>query len=94
MTNKTPYPKRYRCEILRDVKNDTSIKIPLIEKPIQVWTLLDEELFNKVGLIHWQTAFIEDIMHDWDWNKGQFSFYGHSGLRGDLHDLVIVYDKY
>jgi hypothetical protein len=82
-------PTKY--EILRDVENSSSIRIPLEKRPQAVWTLLNEEKFLQVGLIHWETAFIEDSMHDWDWHDGQFRFYGHSGAPGDKHDLVIVY---
>jgi hypothetical protein len=83
-------PKRFI--ILKGVENDTRIKVPMAEKPKQVWTLLDEDGFNKNGLQHHITGFIEDSMHDWSWQDGFFRFYGHSGCRGEKHDLVIIYE--
>lgn len=84
-------PKRY--EILRGVENSHTSKTPVPEQPIQVWTLLDEEEFNRIGLVHWRTAFIEDVLHDWSWGNGILRFYGHSGAPGEKHDLVLVYEK-
>ena len=85
-----PVPKRY--EILRGVVNGGPWQ-PLPEPPLQVWTLLNEHDFLVYGLRHGYSAFIEDTMHGWDWRKGQFKFYGHSGGPGELHNLVIVYEK-
>jgi hypothetical protein len=83
-------PKRY--EILRQVTNDSRIGVPLAEKPKQVWTLLNESGFLENGLQHNVNGFIEDSMHDWTWQDGTFRFYGHSGRRGEKHDLVIIYE--
>lgn len=84
-------PKEY--VILRDVENEARTKIPMVKKPVQVWTLIDESKLKEVGLKHHVSAFIEDQFHDWDWKDGEFRFYGHSGARGEKHDLVIVYEK-
>jgi hypothetical protein len=83
-----PLPKRY--EIVRDVINGS--RIQLNECPVRVWTLLNEEGFKERGLIHWDTAFLEDKMHDWDWRNGQFHFYGHSDTPGSLQTLLIIYE--
>lgn len=84
-------PQRY--EILRQVPNETAARTPVAERPEQVWTLLDEPGFEKIGLVHWRTGFIEDQMHDWDWRDGHLRFYAHSSDRGELVDLVLVYEK-
>lgn len=83
-------PKRYT--ILRQVVNDYKVAAEMPEKPVQVWTLIDEEKFNQIGLKHWESAFMEDRGHDWDWQEGRFRFYGHSGARGEIHDLIIVFE--
>ena len=84
-------PKRF--EILRRVDNSSRSQTPLAERPKQVWTLLNEAMFNEIGLKHWYSAFIEDPIHDWDWRDGVLYFYGHSGEPGDKHDLVVVYEE-
>jgi hypothetical protein len=84
-------PKRF--EILRQVENGSKTPILLPESPVQVWTLLNEEKFNEVGLVHHFSGFIEDSMHDWHWINGKFFFHGHSSGRGDKQDLVIIYEK-
>lgn len=84
-------PKRY--EILRGVLNGRHPPIALSERPVQVWTMLNELMFDQIGLKHWDSAFIEDSMHDWDWREGSFRFYGHSGERGTPHDLIVIYEK-
>lgn len=79
--------------ILRDVTNDSRVfhSLPKGIKIKQVWTLINEELYKKVGLQHNVSAFIEERMHDWRLSKnGELCFYGHSGMRGDKHDLVLV----
>lgn len=86
-----PKPKRYI--ILRGVNNHHTSQTAVAEEPFQVWTLLDETEFEKVGLVHWRTAFIEDRMHDWNWRNGVLRFHGHSGAPGEKHDLVLVYEK-
>lgn len=74
--------------ILRGVVNGgPAIKIK--SRPVKVWTILNEDLFREIGPVHWRSAFIEDSMHDWEWKKGMFRFYGHSGEPGGLHDLAI-----
>jgi hypothetical protein len=79
-----------RFTILRGVLNDIDTKHPLPEKPLQVWTIIDEALLEKAGLFHLVSAFLEDQWHDWSWSDGALRFYSHSGRRGDVHDLVIV----
>lgn len=84
--------------ILRGVENGAKKATPLppgvtTSNLKQVWTLLNEAKFNIVGLVHFKTAFLEDRMHDWDLSKdGGLRFYGHSGSKGEMHDLVLVYE--
>lgn len=90
-TTRSPFPKRH--EILRQVLNDIHLLTPVSEKPVQVWTLMNETLLLEIGLVHNRTAFLEDRVHDWDWTSKGLRFYGHSGRKGELHDLVIVYER-
>jgi hypothetical protein len=91
-----PNGKKYI--ILRGVPNNSLKKTPL-PKPLnaknirQVSTLLNEEKLKEFGVVHFHSAFIEDRMHDWDiTKKNELRFYGHSGEKDDLHDLVIVFE--
>lgn len=64
------------------------------QKIIRVWTVLDKSLLNEsdlenVTLRHLHNVFIEDKIHDWDCRNGIFHFYGHSGDKGEIHDLLI-----
>jgi hypothetical protein len=83
-------PKDY--EITRAVNNAT-IGTFMLRKPIQVWTLIDLDLFLTAGLEHNKSAFLEDQHHDWTWEDQYFHFYGHSGRRYDIHTLILVYEK-
>lgn len=67
---------------------------PVTKKNIkQVWTVLQPQWLAVMGLVHFRSAFLEDRMHDWDLNKkGQLRFYGHSGGKGDVHTLAVVYE--
>lgn len=82
-----------RFEIMRQVENSYRTQVPMVEKPEQVWTLLDEGEFLKIGLKRHRSAFIESALHDWEWRDGVFRFYGHSSDLGDKPDLVIVYER-
>jgi hypothetical protein len=86
-----PLPKRY--VILRGVENSYKIKTEVLERPLEVWTLVDEQKFSTIGLKHWESGFREDSMHDWDWREGALGFYGHSSAAGEKVDLVLVYEK-
>lgn len=79
-----------------DVVNDQQIQVELPVKPYQVWTVIDKPKLcleiNEGGKPrHLHTAFMEDWWHDWQWKNGIFRFYGHSGKRGDKHELLLVY---
>lgn len=78
------------------------------KKITAVWTILHEDrLYNKFDpqtgkpvqpdlqsthLQHGWNAFFEDIGHDWRVLGNTFKFNGHSGGKGDLHDLVIEFE--
>ncbi|MET0980249.1 MAG: hypothetical protein ABWX90_03275 [Candidatus Saccharimonadales bacterium] len=66
---------------------------PVTKKNLdQVWTLLNKDKLKTMGLVHFQSAFMEDRMHDWDITKqGKLRFYGHSGGKDEIHTLVLVY---
>lgn len=82
-------PQRYT--ILRQVENSSKLRIELAQRPLQVWTLMDEEAFLKWGLVHNMSAFIEDSLHDWNYQDGKLRFYGHSSAPCDKVDLVLVW---
>jgi len=47
---------------------------------------------NDLILVHHEGVFLEDIMHDWTQRKNVFRFFGHSGSKGDKHDLLIEFE--
>ena len=52
-------------------------------------SLLEKEDLEEVKLKHNQNVFLEDRFHDWEVQGEVFRFYGHSGKKGDLHDLLL-----
>lgn len=95
MITQTPDGRKY--VILRGVENGSRVwadlPAPVTKKNLDfVCTLISEDKLKQFGLHHFHSVFIEERMHDYDLNeKNQFRFYGHSGAKGDLHDLVFVY---
>lgn len=89
-------PKGKKYVLLEGVVNGgDAVKLP---KPVtkanieQVWTVLRPLMLPHIGLVHFQSAFLEDRMHDWDITKdGKLRFYGHSGEKNEVHTLAIVY---
>lgn len=50
------------------------------ERPSRVWTLFrecDESSVPSLPIVpvHRVNAFMEDYVHDWDWNSGTFRYY-------------------
>lgn len=80
-----------RFEILRNIKSDGRIKIPLSGVPVRVATLINEELFNEEQLlVHNRTVFLEDRVHDWHLtSQGDFSYFSRVADRADV---LIVYE--
>lgn len=82
--------KALRYEILRNVKASGNIKIELPEKPVRVATMIDEAWFNQDQLlIHNRTVFLEDQMHDWHWQGGQFRYFTRVA---QCADVLVVYE--
>lgn len=76
-------------QILRGLTASCRIKVPLERKPIRVATLIDEAEFLKEHLIvHHRTVFIEDRVHDWDWQDGFFRYYTRVA---EAADVLVVY---
>lgn len=82
-----------RYEILRGVRCDsTKVAAHLPEKPARVTVLLDPEEFDKTKeMTHWRNVFIDERLHDWDWNNGAF-YYSHTMEKGAVADVLIVYE--
>lgn len=83
--------------VLRNVVNDSGVKHDLpapvtAENIKQVWTILDQQKLVENGLKHHHGSFLEDRNHDWRiTDDGKLCFYGHSGRKGERHDLALVY---
>jgi hypothetical protein len=70
----------------------------------RVYTIIDESLYQfnpltghktsleeeDTHLEHLGNVFLEDSYHDWRVSNGVFSFYGHSGSKGQKHDLLLI----
>lgn len=73
--------------ILREVEaTGRGPGIPLDRMPVRVATLIDEQKFLETGggLIHHQTVFLEDKMHDWDYRDGRFWYYTRVAEKADV----------
>lgn len=79
--------------ILRDV--EVGMKYHQLDaslgKPKIVATLLNESLFNEDNmLIHNRTVFLEDFVHDWNYDsQGRFRYYTRIAEKADV---LIVYE--
>lgn len=91
-------PKHKTFVILRNVVNDSGVKhklpAPVTAQNLkQVWTVYDHAQLVANGLKHHHGSFVEERIHDWDVTKdGCLCFYGHSGSKGERHDLALVYE--
>jgi hypothetical protein len=74
-------------EILRNIAVDSRLHrgVQLPRKPIRVGYLMDEALFHQAGglLEHDKTVFLDERLHDWDWQDGVFTYYSHA-LESDV----------
>jgi hypothetical protein len=76
--------------ILRGVKADCTIRIPMTREPKKVATLIDETAFLERGALeHNKTVFLEDRYHDWRWLDGIFVYYTRIAV---VADVVIAFD--
>lgn len=77
-------------KILKNVKADGQIKIPLEKCPIRVVSLLNKEKFLiNNELIHNDTVFYEDRYHDWVWEDGFLIYYSRISLQSDI---IVIYE--
>ena len=42
---------------------------------------------------HWENVFIDERLHDWDWQDGAFKYYSHACEMGGTVDVLIVYES-
>lgn len=78
-------------EILRGIRPGRDVHL-LPREPLQVATLLNEQLFTETGhsLSHRRTVFLEDRMHDWNWRDGRFRYYSRVANQADV---LVVYSE-
>lgn len=76
--------------ILKDVQANGRKMIPMQREPIRVATIVSHEKFEALGhlMIHWETVFFEDKIHDWEWRDGQFRYYTRIA---EMADILVVY---
>jgi len=81
-------------EILRGVTASCRVKLPMTRKPVRVATLLNEAALQSSGYVlsHLTNVFLEDKVHDWDWNDGVFTYYSHAVEVGGVADVLVVYE--
>lgn len=78
--------------ILTQVESHSAKLIEMPVRPKRVGILINKAEFERTNEVrHWGTVMLMDVGHDWDWRKGQFSFWG--GNRDELVDVVIVYEE-
>lgn len=76
--------------ILRDVKADGKIRIPMERKPKKVATIIDEQAFLENGaMVHNKTVFLEDQTHDWRWIDGYLMYYTRVA---EVADVVVAFE--
>ncbi|AQT06517.1 hypothetical protein [Acetobacter persici] len=78
-------------EILRDVPVNGRVSTPLARCPARVCTILNEKRLVESGnlLVHNQTVFLEDKVHDWNWTDGKFRFY--TRVAEGVADVLVAY---
>ena len=82
--------KALRFEILRDITASGLLSIPLAEKPVRVATIINEQSFlENQFLIHHKNVFLEDYIHDWNWQDGKFRYYTRVATKADV---LLVYE--
>lgn len=78
-------------EIVRNVPVSGKEKTALARCPIRVVTILNEKMLTDSGflLLHNQTVFFEDKVHDWNWDDGALRYYTRAT---DGHaDVLAIY---
>lgn len=80
-----------RYQILDQIPSKSAVRHAVPEKPIRVATLIRREQFERTGaLVHLETVFLEDHLHDWQWDKGSFRYYTRVA---EVADVVLVYEE-
>lgn len=77
--------------ILRNLKaDDRNHGVALDREPIRIATLINEARFESTGaaLIHRDTVFLEDRMHDWEYRDGRLRYYARAAAEADV---VVVF---
>lgn len=77
--------------ILRGVRADAKIKIPLSRRPKRIATILDEAEFDRSNgaMVHNSSIFLEDRFHDWIYDDGRLSYYSRIAL---VADVLVVFE--
>lgn len=70
--------------------------IDLDEKPDWLWTLVLErdersEPALPITPVHGRNAFLEDIMHDWNWRNGKLRY--NNGIPNSGVWLLLEYEE-
>lgn len=82
--------KATQFEILRGVTPNYKVRHSIARRPLYVGALLNEPLFDADHwILHRQTIFIEDPMHDWDWDESGLRYYS---VSFDVTDVLVVYE--
>lgn len=79
--------------IIRGVTITESIVMLLEKNPKRVGLLLDEEQLRNQGIVHLESVFLDDRMHDWGWDGGKFRYYSHVGGIGETCDVLVAYES-
>jgi hypothetical protein len=80
-----------KYEILRGLTpGNATHNLP--RKPVRVATIINEQKFLNTGgaMIHLDTVFFEDYVHDWIWQSGLFRYYTRVAEKADV---LIVYEE-
>jgi hypothetical protein len=76
--------------ILRGIVASGLISHDVPKRPIRVATMIDEKAFVESGhkLVHNETVFLEDFVHDWNWSAGKFRYYTRIS---ESSDVLLIY---
>lgn len=80
-----------KYEILRGLIASGTKVVDVPVKPLRVATLVNEKLFLESGgaMVHNETVFFEEYLHDWNWNDGKFRYYTRVAAQADV---LLVYE--
>jgi hypothetical protein len=75
--------------MILDVVNGYSFEVEQEVK--EIWTIIDDSVTETSILKHNQNAFKEDNYHDWNQINNKIHFFAHSGSKGELHRIIIIF---